>query len=438
MIKKYDFLLKPLFFIVALLVGTFLILKIEKIKPSDMGEYQDLFSKDIKITSRTSYPLNKSRVALNQKEKEYAKAAWSYFEATTDTITGLPKGNEHVNAFSMSDLGSYLFALASAYELNIIDSSEFNKRISLTGKSLTTLPLLKCDLPNTWYNTSLEMVDAAGKTQSNGGSWSALDISRVIAFNNLLRIKYPEHAYRFSMALSRWNLNEMLNKGYLFSGKLENNSFRKEQEGTLGMEEYSAKALVMAGYDATEALAYTDFIRFKPMYELELPIDARGKKDNKLSNYINNTPFVLDGLENGWDQNSREIAYRLFDVHKRHYKETSIASAFGENYMDASLEKIVNSVYSDGDEFVSLNSKGEESEKASYINTEIAFAWNILYNDEYAKTLWRTTENLYDSKGWFSGIEPSSSKINKTHTAITNGIILEALNYKANGKIIHF
>ncbi|MBA3664156.1 MAG: hypothetical protein H0W61_08115 [Bacteroidetes bacterium] len=41
--KKYKFILKPLFFIFNLLFATWLVLKIEKIQPSDFGEYKSIF-----------------------------------------------------------------------------------------------------------------------------------------------------------------------------------------------------------------------------------------------------------------------------------------------------------------------------------------------------------------------------------------------------------
>jgi hypothetical protein len=41
--RKYKFVLKPLFFIFNLLFATWLVLKIEKIQPSDFGEYKSIF-----------------------------------------------------------------------------------------------------------------------------------------------------------------------------------------------------------------------------------------------------------------------------------------------------------------------------------------------------------------------------------------------------------
>lgn len=42
--KQYKFLAKPIFFIFNLLFATWLVLKIEKIKPSDFGEHKSMFS----------------------------------------------------------------------------------------------------------------------------------------------------------------------------------------------------------------------------------------------------------------------------------------------------------------------------------------------------------------------------------------------------------
>ena len=44
--KEYKFLLKPTFFIFNLLFATWIVLKIEKISPSDMGKYESLFKKE--------------------------------------------------------------------------------------------------------------------------------------------------------------------------------------------------------------------------------------------------------------------------------------------------------------------------------------------------------------------------------------------------------
>jgi len=53
--KKYKFLLKPLFFIFNLVFATCLVLFIEKIKPSDFGRHRSLFENEIPPLTPTVY-----------------------------------------------------------------------------------------------------------------------------------------------------------------------------------------------------------------------------------------------------------------------------------------------------------------------------------------------------------------------------------------------
>jgi hypothetical protein len=43
--KNYRFLIKPLFFIFNLLFATWLVIKVERLQPSDFGRYKSLFEK---------------------------------------------------------------------------------------------------------------------------------------------------------------------------------------------------------------------------------------------------------------------------------------------------------------------------------------------------------------------------------------------------------
>lgn len=51
-LRQYKFLIKPAFFIFSLLFATWMVLKVEKIKPSDFGRYRSLFD-DSPDLSRT-------------------------------------------------------------------------------------------------------------------------------------------------------------------------------------------------------------------------------------------------------------------------------------------------------------------------------------------------------------------------------------------------
>jgi hypothetical protein len=50
--KKYKFLFKPLFFIFSLLFASWMVLAIEKIRPSDFGKYKSLFESNTNKQSK--------------------------------------------------------------------------------------------------------------------------------------------------------------------------------------------------------------------------------------------------------------------------------------------------------------------------------------------------------------------------------------------------
>lgn len=53
-VKKYTFLIKPVFYIFSLLIASFLVLKIEKLKPSDFGK-EKYFFEDVPVSTVSKY-----------------------------------------------------------------------------------------------------------------------------------------------------------------------------------------------------------------------------------------------------------------------------------------------------------------------------------------------------------------------------------------------
>jgi hypothetical protein len=60
--KKYNFLFKPLFFICSLIFATWMVLKIEKLSPSDFGRHRSLFETSAEEEKRI---LNEKLAARN-------------------------------------------------------------------------------------------------------------------------------------------------------------------------------------------------------------------------------------------------------------------------------------------------------------------------------------------------------------------------------------
>jgi len=436
---NYNFIIKPVVFILGLGGTSLLVLYIEALRPSDFGFYKDIFKKEIVIERSEKYPLRTPSEKLSEEEIRYAKIAWKYFESNYQPETGFVNSTDMYPSTTFWDLTSYLMGMVSAHELGIIDSSTLDLRLKKCFESLSKIKLYQGKLPNKVYNTmNLMMTNYDNRPSEEGVGWSAMDIGRFFSFVNKIKTDYTQYYPELKKIISNWKISEMIIDGTLhgiaFSTK--DRAPHIVQEGKLGYEEYCSKGLMMAGYDVYEAMVYTDFIRFKKIYGIEIGIDTREVKYNPAYNYILSEPYVLDGIEYGWDVNSRELAYRIFSAQKEKYKHEKIITSVSEDHLDQPPYFVYNSVYADGSPWNCIAENGDDATEFKTFSVKTAFGWYVLFDDEYSKLLFENVKGLYDeNKGWYAGRYEKNTKPNKAITANTNGIILEALNYKRKGKL---
>jgi hypothetical protein len=421
------FLFKPLFYIFSLCTGTYLVLLIEKLRPSDIAPHNGLFLKEVVIEPREKYPLRRPSGLLTDSERGYAETAWKYFETHYDDCTGLVAASGNSTSVTVRDMGDYVMALTSARETGVISDSLFDTRMSRFLQFLSSIPLTGENLPYRHYDiTTGEPV-----TQAH---CKALDIGRFFALVNKVMYDYPEYLPPLKKALSRWELKNMIIQGALYSIDEQG---RKMREGRLGYEEYCSKTLERAGYDLSEASLYTDFLKFVPFNEVKVGVDTREIKDQVLENYITNEPYLLDGLENGWDLSSRELAYRLFLAQKEYYISTRKMITCSEELVDKAPGMVYNTVYSGSRQWNCFDQNGNKAADLRTLSTKIAFAWYALYNDSYATTLIQQVKDLYDPvKGWYNGKFDKTGFPNSLLTLATNSMVLEAMNYRQNGPVV--
>ena len=435
------FLLKPIVYILGLSAAAFLVLWIETVRPSDFGFYKDIFKKEIIIQKSDKYPLRKPS-RLTEKEMEYARIAWIYFQKNYQPATGLINAVDNYASTTFWDIGSYFNGLVAAYEIGIIDSLEFDFRINKALESLSKIKLYKGILPNKVYHTqTLEMANYANEATMEGVGWSAMDIGRFYSFVNKIRNDHPQYIQAVKKVTDRWQIDKLIQEATMHGIGFSTKDRREGlvQEGKLGYEEYCAKGLYMVGYDVSEALKYTDFIKFVDIYGEDVAVDTREVRYSPAYNYVLSEPYILDGIEYGWDFNSRELAYRIYKAQKKRFEKEGILTAVSEDHIDQEPYFVYNSVYANGKEWNCISESGEPVPHLKSLSTKAAFGWYALYNDDYANKLFDAVKDLYDPKsGWYSGRYETNGEINRAVTANTNGIILECLAYKANGKLIAF
>jgi hypothetical protein len=440
-IKVLKYLIKPLVMLIAIYAGANAVLFIEKARPSDFGFYKDIFSKEIVIKPTTvGYPMRKFGDSLTEKDFKYAKIAWKYFENNYQKNTGFFNSVDAYPATTLWDISSSLHAMMSAYEIGIINKEEFEDKMTKILSSMAIMSLYNDELPNKMYNTfNLKMVDYSNHTSKEGIGWSAMDVGRFLGVVSRIHKFYPMYTVLINQVVSRWDIDKILEDSTLhgIGFNFKDKGVTIVQEGKLGYEEYASKGYMLNAYDASESLKYTDFIKFEEIYGIEIAADTREVKHHPAYNYVLSEPYILDGLEYGWDINSRELAYRVYKVQKKRANELGIPVALSEGHIDKAPYFVYNSIYTNGEKWVCISENGEDAEEFKSFSTKTAFSWATLYDDDYTTLLIKNIEGLYnEDKGWYSGRYDKDQSINKTLTANTNGVILECINYKLNGPLI--
>jgi hypothetical protein len=304
--------------------------------------------------------------------------------------------------------------------------------------SLEALPLFEGKLPNKSYNTiSLKMVDYTNRETVQGIGWSAIDIGRVMVPINALVWHYPEFTPEVQKVLGRWDLAAMVDKGNLYGALREGKKTQILQEGRLGYEEYAAKSMQLMGYDVAEAIDYQSWLKFTDIYGINIATDSRRPEEFTAHNYVVSEPYILDGIEYGFDQISQQFSNRVYSVQEARYKDTGILTAVSEDNIDVAPYFVYNTVFTGGKAWNTITEAGDDASDFKSLSTKAAFGWHALYETDYTRKLIDVASKLHDpDKGWYSGLYEKTGKPNKALTANTNGIILETLAYKQLGPLL--
>ncbi|MCB1656625.1 MAG: DUF3131 domain-containing protein [Pseudomonadales bacterium] len=381
----------------------------------------------------------RSKQKLTEQELQWAKIAWQYFVNNTQKSTGLVNSVQGYPATTLWDTASYMMAAIAAQRLSLIEQAEFDQRMSSVLNSLAIMPLVDNKLPNKSYNTiSLAMTNYANKDSPKGIGWSAIDIGRLLVPLKILQKKYPQHQAMVQKVLGRWSIPDVVHHNIMFGAAVDNNgNIKLMQEGRLGYEQYAAKTFALFNHQAKYAASYVNHLQYVDIYGIEVAVDKRDPKTSGAQNYVLSEPYILDGLEFGFDKNSKELAARLFLVQQARYKNTGILTAVSEDHIDVAPYFVYNTVYVAGKTWAAITDKGQDASAFKSLSTKTVFGWHALYNTDYSKKMLDAIKDLHDTnKGWYSGLYEQNQQPNKAITANTNGVVLESLAYIQLGKLL--
>ena len=395
-----------------------------------------------------SYPRRAG--ALTLAELDLARVAWKYFENNVQT-TGLANAVDNYPSTTMWDTASYLAAVVAVRELGIINPQAADERLAKLLATLNQLKLFRNELPNKVYHTvTLEQVDYANKPGELG--FSALDLGRLLIWLKIVKERYPQHADAVDKFVLRWNFENVVDRtGIMFGAMLASDQKTKYvQEGRLGYEEYSAKGFQLWGID-TELASRPEPYATAPIYCVEVPYDSRDPRKFSQHNYVVSESYVLDGLEFNWglagDRNTApnmhsnawmlDFANRVYQAQENRFNETSILTARSEHQLAEDPYFVYDTIFTDGYAWNTITESGKFVPQYAAVSLKAALGMWVLWKSDYTDRLFSAIDKSFDpQRGYYEGILENGKGLIKTFTANNNGIMLEALLFKSQGKLL--
>lgn len=376
---------------------------------------------------------------LSEEELRWAETAWTYFENNTDPATGLVYSGHAYPSTTMWDTGSYLLATVAAARLEVIAVDEARERLTRALTALEAMPLVDGRLPNKAYDTrTLAMADYVNNPVPEGLGWSGLDMARLIIGMTAVSRFEPDLAGAVARVTNRFDYTGLVRDGVIISAtRQDDGTLALLQEGRVGYEEYGAKGLLIVGIDTSRALEVDDTMVIAAVGDTGVPVDSRGRATHETNAIATSEPYILDGLEFGFDWRSGPFAWSLFEAQAGRHSQTGIPTAVSEDHIAQAPYFLYSTVFGNGEPWAVLTSRGERRDDLRTLSTKAAFAWSSLFPGEYGGVLESAaTAAQSEEFGWYAGIYEATGEQNRARTANTNAVVLEALHFRAFGPLL--
>ncbi|MBD2041059.1 DUF3131 domain-containing protein [Microcoleus sp. FACHB-672] len=373
--------------------------------------------------------------SLNVVERRYADAAWGYFKANYQKANGLVDDRSDMKAATLWGLGDYLAALHAARSLEIISDTEFDGRTRQLLAALGKLPLFAGELPQRGYDSrTLQPVDYGGNPLPEGNGFSALDIGRMMAALYNLKNCHPQYTNAVDQVVLDWSYLRVVRDGVLSSASVEKDAngrwlARVNPETRLGYEEYAARAFQMWGFDVNRAAVGGEY-KTESVGGVEVPVQRnRANVNSEVNHYTVSNPFLVYGLEFGFDPQMRSLVEPLLQAQAERYRSTGNFTSSATTLIDRAPYNLHSTIIGDGKPWATIADDGTSAPELRMVSTAAAFAYYALFpENEYARELWQATTDLYNpSLGFYEGFYEKTGKTAVGFTGSTNSTILQSL-----------
>ncbi|MEO1550169.1 MAG: DUF3131 domain-containing protein, partial [Pseudomonadota bacterium] len=200
--------------------------------------------------------------------------------------------------------------------------------------------------------------------------------------------------------------------------------------------EYAARAFGLLGYDTTQAADLRQTLSIVSLYGVEVAADMRTLQSHGASNHVVSEPYLLHAFEFGLDNPNRRLAAQVFLAQEARYRATGHVTAMSEGNLDQAPFFVYNSLHADGANWMPVAPDGSRHPTARTLSTKAAIGWSVLYDTAYGVQLFDAAQDLATPLGFVAGLYEATGEINDIRSANTNGVILEALHFRAKGSFL--
>lgn len=373
-------------------------------------------------------------------EAQWARTAWRYLENNTDHDSGLVGGQDRSPVFTAWNAADALAAIVCAHELGIIAAREFDLRLSRVLGFLATMDLSGGQLPNKAYHAaSGKMVAFDGRQEDTG--WSAIDVGRLLLWLRIVAQRHPQHAEYADQVVLRWSFCDVIDDcGTLYGATRAGGQVQRYQEGRLGYEQLAAAGYSAWGFATGKAGSWAN-AQVANIYGIPVRHDARDPRTTGAPSTVATMPYVLFGIELGWqapggETTSKALADAVYRVQEERWRRERQLTARSDWQSRQAPYVVLDSVFANGYAWNTVGGDNKDYEKLALVSTRAAFGMWALWPGDYTQRLLTSLQWLHDpDRGWYEGRLEQGGAPAANITLSTNAAVLEALLFKQKGAL---
>lgn len=364
---------------------------------------------------------------------EAARGAWTYAAAEYQPATGLINSVAGYPFATVWDIASGLAAIHCAGELGLI--ADADARMARALATLETMRLFDGVAPNKNYSTATGAIagrDDRDAATERGYGWSSTDVGRLLVWLRIIAVQRPEHAAAVRRIVARMDLSQIVRGGYLQGTEVSpSGQLLRYQEGRLGYEQYAAYGFALWGHRAESALRLRE--NAVPIQVLGIPLLA----DRRGDDFLTSEPFILAGLELGWNEEMHELASGVLAAQQVRHQRTGQLTFVSEDAIPrAPYYFYYYAVSYRGQPFVvGVQGTNVILDEPRWISAKAAFAWHALLPSPYTRLgTDAVAPARHPTKGWSSGVYEATRAPTGSENVNTAAVILQAALFARSGR----